>query len=499
MKMFNRTLTLLLCLLLSLALALPAFAAQEPSYTGDLEPYTIKWYLMGSAQQDVKMVQDAINEITVPAINAKVELYFIDPGSYDEKMRISLATGDDIDLTFTSNFTNDYISNVSKNAFREIPMETLERLAPRMMAAIPPVAWEASMVGGKQYAMQIERVMANTPGVLLLTSYVDKYNFDLEAVEHLRDFDPLYEQIAENEPGISPIDINAGSGIYAYSLNQHGMEVISGANPGGVLIGQENPKIVNLFETQEMRDLLYLLRGWYLKGFIRPDAATVTDVTAEFAAQKIASRLITSNPDTIANQANVFNVEPSDLVIVELSTPYMSTNTVLGGLNAIPRAAKDPERVIMFYDMMYDREDTRLVNLINYGIEGVHYNKVNEYTVDRIDGSGYYFGMGWQVGSLFNCFKESADQPDWIPAGPDKMASAVTSEILGFSFDPEPVKVELAQTQSVFAEFVPALFTGSVEVDEYLDQFIQKLRLAGSEKIIDEMNAQLDAWRESRQ
>ena len=72
MKMFNRTLTLLLCLLLSLALALPAFAAQEPSYTGDLEPYTIKWYLMGSAQQDVKMVQDAINKITVPAINAKV-------------------------------------------------------------------------------------------------------------------------------------------------------------------------------------------------------------------------------------------------------------------------------------------------------------------------------------------------------------------------------------------------------------------------------------------
>lgn len=473
-------------------------AAQSAGYTGDLKPYTIKWFLMGSYQPDVKLVQDAINEITVPAINAKVELYFIDAGSYDEKMRISLASGDEIDLCFTSNFANDYISNVSKNAFTEISMDTLEKLAPNMMEAIPAVAWEASMVGGKQYGMQIERVMASTPGILLMKEFVDKYGFDTTAVKSIADFAPLYEQIAAKDAGIIPIDINAGSGIYAYSMNLHGMEIISGSNPGGVLIGEKVPRIINLFETQEMRDFLYMLRDWYLKGFIRKDAATVTDVTAEFAAHKIASRLATSNPDTIANQANVFNVKPEELVMVELAPPYMSTNTVLGGLNAIARTSKDPERCIMFYDMMYDREDTRVVNLIDYGIEGLHYNKVDDTTVERIKGSGYYFGMGWQLGSLFNCYKESVTQPDWIPAGPDKMKTAVSSEILGFNFDPQPVKVELAQCQSVFEEYVPALFTGSVEVDEYLDAFILKLRTAGSEKIIGEMNTQLDAWRANK-
>lgn len=492
-----RLLTLALAVLLAFTcVGIPVSTlAQAPQYTGDLAPYTIKWYLMGSYQPDVKLVQDAINEITVPAINAKLELYFIDAGSYDEKMRVSLASGDEIDLCFTSNFANDYLSNVAKNAFQPISMDTLERLAPRMMEAIPAVAWEASTVGGQQYGMQIERVMANTPGILLMKEYVDKYQFDTASVKSIADFAPLYEQIAANDPGISPIDINAGSGIYAYSMNLHGMEIISGSNPGGILIGEENPKVVNLFETQEMRTFLHMLRDWYNKGFIRKDAATVTDVTAEFAAHKIASRLATSNPDTIANQANVFNVQPEDLVMVELTPPYMSTNTVLGGLNAIARTSKDPERCIMFYDMMYDREDTRIVNLINYGIEGVHYNKVDENTVERIKGAGYYFGMGWQLGSLFNCYKESVTQPNWIPAGPDKMNSAVASAILGFNFDPEPVKVELAHCRSVFEEYIPALFTGSVEVDEYLDAFIDKLRTAGSEKIVQEMNNQLDAWR----
>lgn len=470
----------------------------EYAYTGDLEPYTIKWYLMGGSQPDVEMVQEEINKITVPAINAKVELYFVDWGSYDEKMRIALASGDDIDMCFTSNFTNDYISNVSKNAFQEIDMETLERLAPNMMEVIPEAAWEASKVGGKLYGMQIERVMANTPGILMMKEYVDKYNFDVSTVDGIEDFAPLYDQIAANDAGISAIDINAGSGIYAFSMNLYGMEVISGTNPGGIIIGEENPQFVNLFETQKMRDFLYMLRDWYNAGYIRKDAATVNDVTAEFAAHKIATRLATSNPDTIANQAQVFNTTPDQLVMVELTKPYMSTSSVLGGLTAISRTCKDPERCIMLYDMLFDREDTRLMNLINYGIEGVHYNKLDEDTIERVAGSGYYFGAGWQFGSLFNCYKESLDQPSWIPAGPDKMAQVEESAILGFSFDPEPVKVELAQCASVFEEYVPALFTGSVEVDEYLDEFVQKLATAGSEKIINEMNDQLADWRAAK-
>jgi putative aldouronate transport system substrate-binding protein len=413
-------------------------------------------------------------------------------------MKISLASGDELDMTFTSNWTNDYISNVSKGAFKEITMEQLNRLAPKMMSVVPEVTWEAAKVDGKMYGMMIMRPLASTPGVLLQKKYVDKYKFDLSSVKSLSGLTPLYEQIVANEPGIYPIDINGGSGFFAFSLNSIGLEIVSASNPGGVVIGEKDPKFVNLFETQQMKDALYMFRDWYKKGIIRGDAATVTDTTAEKAAQKLATILCTSNPDTIANQSNLFNLKPDDMAIVELTKPYMSTGSVLGGLTAISRTSKDPERCIMLYDLLYDQQDTRLMNLMNYGIEGKHYTKVDDTTISRIDQGGYWVAAGWEFGNLFNCYKENPLQPNWYPAGPDKNASAVLSEIFGFSFNPEPVKSELAQCQSVFEEYIPALFTGSVDVDQYLNSFLEKLQKAGSQKIIDEMNKQLDLWKASK-
>jgi putative aldouronate transport system substrate-binding protein len=462
-----------------------------------LKPYNIKWFLMNSVQNDKAAVEEEINKITKEKINATVELNFIDWGSYDEKMRIALASGDEMDMMFTSNFTNDYISNVSKGAFKEITMEQLNKLAPNMMSAVPKVTWEATKVNGKIYGMMIMRPLANTPGILLQKKYVDKYKFDLSTVKSFSDLTPLYEQIVKNDPGIYPIDINGGNGFYAFSLNSIGLEIVSSTNPGGIVIGEKDPKFVNLFETQQMKDILNLFRDWYKKGIIRSDASTVTDTTAEKSAQKLASILCTSNPDTLANQSNLFNLKPANMTIVEMTKPYMSTGTVLGGLTAISRTSRDPERCIMLYDLLYDQKDIRLTNLINFGIENKHYTKVNETTIKRIDQSGYWVAAGWEFGNMFNCYKENPDQPDWYPAGPDKNASAVVSEIFGFSFNPEPVKSELAQCQSVFEEYMPALFTGSVEVDGYLNAFLSKLDKAGSKKIIDEMNTQLDKWKAS--
>jgi len=472
--------------------------SQKESTTASEQPYNIKWYLMNSPQKDEEAVEEEINKIIKEKINATLDLNFIDWGSYDEKMRIMLASNDQMDMCFTSNFTNDYISNVSKGAFQEISMEKLKELAPNMMKEVPEIVWEAAKINGKLYGMIILRPLPSTPGILLQKKYVEKYNFDISSAKKLEDFTEFYQQIVDNEPGIYPIDITGASGFYAFSLVSVGLEIVSATNPGGVVIGEKDPKFVNLFETQQMKDVLHLFRDWYKRGIIRADAATVTDTTAEKAAQKFASILCTSNPDTLANQANAFNLKPDDLVIVELARPYLSTGSVQGGFTAICRTSKNPDKCIQLYDLLFDRNDTRLMNLINYGIEGKHYKKINENTIQRIDQSGYYVGAGWQFGNLFNCYKENPSQPDWYPAGPDKNASAQISEIFGFSFNPEPVKSELAQCQSVFEEYMPALFTGSVDVDEYLNAFLEKLEKAGSKKIIGEMNAQLEQWRASK-
>ncbi len=74
-------------------------------------------------------------------------------------------------------------------------------------------------------------------------------------------------------------------------------------------------------------------------------------------------------------------------------------------------------------------------------------------------------------------------------------ANAIPSVILGFAFNPEPVQSELAQTASVVQEYWPALELGTVDPDTVLPEFLDKLDKAGAQKIIDEMQKQIDAWK----
>jgi putative aldouronate transport system substrate-binding protein len=74
-------------------------------------------------------------------------------------------------------------------------------------------------------------------------------------------------------------------------------------------------------------------------------------------------------------------------------------------------------------------------------------------------------------------------------------AAAKPSVILGFAFNPEPVQSELAQCASVVQEYWPALELGTVDPNTVMPEFLDKLDKAGAQKIIDEMQKQLNAWK----
>ena len=70
--------------------------------------------------------------------------------------------------------------------------------------------------------------------------------------------------------------------------------------------------------------------------------------------------------------------------------------------------------------------------------------------------------------------------------------------MMGFSFNPEPVKNELAQISAVMDEFIPSLMTGSVDVESTLAQLNEKLDQAGAAKVQAEIQSQLDDWKATK-
>jgi putative aldouronate transport system substrate-binding protein len=76
--------------------------------------------------------------------------------------------------------------------------------------------------------------------------------------------------------------------------------------------------------------------------------------------------------------------------------------------------------------------------------------------------------------------------------------NAKASPALGFSFDPAPVQTEIAMVSAVVTEYHKPLVCGAVDPDKVLPEFIQKLKDAGSDKLLAELQRQLNAWKGTR-
>ncbi len=153
---------------------------------------------------------------------------------------------------------------------------------------------------------------------------------------------------------------------------------------------------------------------------------------------------------------------------------------------------------MMFIDLLF--HDKELKNLLSWGIEGVHYKKVGENQIDYADGvtpetSGYTGMAQWALGgSQFLDYL-------WVNESPDKWEkmqefndSAVPTEALGWTFNQESVRTEVAACQTVADEFGEALNSGIIDYDELYPRMKAAYETAGIQKIIAEAQKQLDAF-----
>jgi putative aldouronate transport system substrate-binding protein len=473
------------------------FVTKTAPANSNLKPYVIQWYLPQSAQPGLQAVNDEINKITKASINATVKMNFIDWGSYDQKIQVMQAAGTPMDLIFTSNWTNDYVSNVNKGAYMEITKDMLTKYAPNILKQVPAKAWNAAKIKGKLYAIINTQVLARTPGIIMNKDYVDKYKFDLSKVKKLEDLTPLFEKIKKDSPELDPIMISPAKPILTDYASTMGLEMFSETNPAIVRINDSTSKVVNLYDTLEARKLFELLHKWYLSGIIRQDAPTYKDYTADESSGKTLGTLTVINPDSVANQAQLFGAKGDikKITAVTFSKPYMSTSSIIATMTAISQTAKDPARDLMFYDLLYS--NSKLFNLVSYGIEGKNYTKTGD-VVKQIPNSGYWVASGWEYGNMFNSYRQDANQPEWYPVGPNLNNSANVSKILGFSLNPDPIKTELAQCQSAIDEFSSGLFTGAVDPNVVLPQLNAKLKSAGLDKVLAEIQKQINTWKKSK-
>ena len=183
-------------------------------------------------------------------------------------------------------------------------------------------------------------------------------------------------------------------------------------------------------------------------------------------------------------------------VNVALTKPVVQTRDCTGAMQAISKTSKNPVLALKFLELF--NTDPYLNNLINFGVEGKHFVKVSKNIITfpkgvTAENSGYRPGTPWMFGNQYiNYFWEGENTSKW-DAFKKFNDSSFSAKSLGFNFDPDPVKNEMAACSSVWTTNVGPLICGAVDPSA-LPCVIAKFKAAGLDRIIAEAQKQLDAW-----
>lgn len=453
------------------------------------DPYeiTLAMPIFGAVPKDIGAVQDEISKISKAKINATVKILPISIGAWTQQMNLMMSSGEKLDLVFT--FGQGYPIQAANGQLQPIT-ELLAKYGQGIEEAVGSQYLKSAEVEGQLYGVPTLHNFGAKTGIVMRKDLIEKYNIDITAIKSLDDLDSVFKTISDNEPNIVPLASGLGG-----SLEQYRNYDMLG-DRYGILPGFDNGlKVENYFESEEYAGLLNKMHNWFKAGYINKDAATSQLSEPDILkANKAFSYIARISPGSVELGERQSGME---LIAAELEQQaYSTTSDVLVALWTVAQNSQNPERAMMFLNLMYTDKD--IANLLLWGIEGKHYVKVDETVIDYpagVDSTTVgYSTQGWLMGNPFLTYTLKSEDPELWNKIQELNKGVIGSKALGFSFNTEPVKNEITSLNNVAQQYRKILETGTIDPTTKLKEFNEKLKAAGIDKVIAEKQKQLDAW-----
>lgn len=461
----------------------------------DLPPYELNAYFLAPQCKDLAMVQDEVNKILKEKINATIKLNYLWWDSYQQKQQLIVTSREKVDIMFSPSWWgyNDY---VSKQAW--LPLDDLlKEHGKDIIANIDPAYLKAPIVNGKLYAIPTAKDMYGTGGFIFNKALIDKYGFDVNSITKPEDVEPWFKIIKEKEPGITPL--LSSQGDHSQYLGQDWQVNVGTVDvPVGYQKTDGDVKIMNMMETDIAKRIYKLSNSWYKSGYINKDVATLKDGTPMKKAGKVFAWTEQLKPGKAAELEGQFGYKLVQADAWKGIQYYTTTPDLTNSQLVIPNTSGDPARAMMFINLLFT--DKKLKNLLDWGIEGKHYKKINDTQIDFADGvtadnSGYYGLAQWAMGgSQFLDYLWASESPDKWQKMKEFNETAKPMKIVGWTYDSSNVKTEMAALAPIGQNQGRPLSCGIVNYDEYYPKVKKSLEAAGIQRVIDDCQKSVDAF-----
>jgi len=448
--------------------------SQGESYEGELPPVTLTWHMFMSESEDQRKVFEKVNEYLKEKINVELKIINNGFGVYEQRVSAAITGNDKFDLFFACDWIPQLQYNMmASRGYLADLTELLPEYAPQTWEMIDEKFWDILKINGKIYSVPNYQVFTRQRGVWVRKDLADKYGFNENSFKTYKDLEPFLKAIAENEPGIDPI--NPGGGYIGHFMDEYGPNKPKGnfrELPLGFFIMESEPdKIYNTmdFEAEDyIVPSLEVARDWYLKGYIRNDAITVSNWDAEIRAGKVASGITQISPDSASKLKDRYGF---DTYFFPIQTPVL--DAVLATLTTIRSNSPNKERAVMLIELLMT--DKYLYNLLAYGIENEHYRKIGEDRIERVEGSKFRHAFQWAVGNTTLGYKLPGQPDDLLEQVNEINQNSMPLFLADFNFNEDAVRSESAIINAGWEEYGRALLIGMIDVEEGLAEYRKEI------------------------
>ncbi|MBD2868809.1 ABC transporter substrate-binding protein [Paenibacillus arenilitoris] len=447
-----------------------------------------------------------VNKKMKEKINAELEWKWVEWADWQTKYNLLLASGEPIDLITIGTDWLDTWGNAQRGAFMPLD-ELLPKYAPQTWNSIPEEDWAES-----KYKDQIVLIPENDYTQWVNHGFFYRGDWAKEAgiTEPIKDWEGIgqyLQYVKDNKPDVVPWDAVAqtstfGGFVQSYTDNLD-LPISTGYLPVFTTKSYDEKFTVTspVFE-ETFVDFATMMKDWADKGYWREDVLNnKNDNRASLRAglsgldqhhtQTFGGLRVQMDKDQPNSELQMFPFNRTGgNNLLELSITHGGTS--------VGAHSKNPERALMAYDLI--RNDEEIYHLINYGIEGVQYEIKDG---KRVQPEGYddakhgFYADFW--GGRVDKF-EIPSATTW-----DQLEETLYAEYdqikkpypYGqFVFDKTPVEAELTAMTQVTGEMGPAITYGKAgDPAAAVEEFRSKLKTAGYDKVLAELQRQLDEYK----
>lgn len=516
----RRKFTSLLLFVAILALLAGCAPAAAPSAGGDSTQgsssssssvVVLDYYWIGNGDTDQRAaVEAAINEYVEPLIGVNVNFNIVGWGDWDTKAITALQAGEDADIFFTADWRN-YMQLVTQGLFLPLNDDNseygnlLEQYGQEIVKGLNPAFITGTQIDGVNYAVPTNKELTVPEGFIYNVTLAEEIGFtEAEAanIKGLRDLEPWLEKAKAARPDEYPYLTDGGGGFQPF------VPGFAAGVPSGLVgmryepdaSGNFDETIVSTVETDWAAEHTAIMREWYTKGWIHPDAGLTTFNTGEI--RNAGRFFIESQPlkgSNIKAQELINASGNPDLELKEIySQSKVNITTHSGGsMLAIPIVSDHPAEAMKFINLMHS--DSTLLNMMLFGVQGTHWELEADGRVNIIE-SGWYgaHGGAWTLGNTLLQAVSNREDPDKNRLLIEYSNDSVDHPSLGFRFRTDPVAAELTALSAVSDGLHRALMTGYVDPAVELPNYIEALKAAGLDTVKAEVEKQYAEWKANR-